>query len=83
MKKDNTAVVLMHDQNEEKINSMQIKLNSRDADLVKMENLLLEMHRKMDDLKHEKHAAEAESKQSVKINCELESELKLVRQEAS
>lgn len=62
---------------------MQIKLNARDADLVKMENLLLEMHRKMDDLKHEKHSAESEAKQTIKINAELESELKLVRQEAS
>jgi hypothetical protein len=44
-----------------------------------MENLLLEMHRKMDDLKHEKHTAESETKQAVKINAELESELKLVR----
>jgi len=33
----------------------------------------------MDDLKHEKHTAESETKQAVKINAELESELKLVR----
>jgi len=41
----------------EEMNSLQIKLNIRDADMSRLENLLIEMHKKMDDVKCE--AAEA------------------------
>ena len=35
----------------EELNSLQVKLNIRDADMSRLENLLLEMHRKMDTVK--------------------------------
>ena len=82
LEKDDTASLLLKDKYKDKVNSMQIKLNQREADLQKMENLLLEMHRKMDDLKSERLASQAEAKQAVKINAELETELKVVRSDA-
>ena len=48
-----------------------------------MENLLLEMHRKMDDLKSERITAQGEAK-IASIRCsELEAEIKFVKQETS
>ena len=82
LQKDDTASLLLKDKNKEKINSMQIKLNQKESDLSKMENLLLEMHKKMDELKQERTNAQSEAKHAVKITAELESELKVVRQEA-
>ena len=48
-----------------------------------MENLLLEMHKKMDELKSERNNADTEAKMAVKNAAELESEIRYVKQESS
>ena len=56
----------------EEVNDLQIKLNIRDADMARMNNLLQEMHRRMDDIKQEAsdakiEATEADRAQSTAI----------------
>ena len=38
---------------DERSTSLQIKLNGKEAELERMENLLIEMHKKMDSLKED------------------------------
>ena len=52
---------------DERSQSLQIKLNVKEADMERMENLLIEMHKKMDDLKQEKYDADNECKETTKI----------------
>ena len=52
--------------NDEKSTSLQIKLNGKEAELERMENLLIEMHKKMDSVKEEQVAAEMECKEATK-----------------
>ena len=46
---------------------MQIRLNVKEADYERMEHLLIEMHKKMDELKQEKLDADVESKEASKL----------------
>ena len=51
---------------------MQIKLNVKESDLERMENLLIEMHKKMDELKQERYDADIEVKEITKSMNRLE-----------
>ena len=51
---------------DDRSNSLQIKLNVKEADMERMENLLIEMHKKMDDLKIEKNDSDVECKETTK-----------------
>lgn len=68
--------------NDEKSTSLQIKLNGKEAELERMENLLIEMHKKMDTVKEEQVAAEIECKETTKSYLRLEKELEVVQQDA-
>lgn len=48
-----------------------------------MEALLIEMHKKMDDLKQERITAQGEAKIAETKSSELEAEIKFVKMEAS
>ena len=52
--------------NDEKSTSLQIKLNVKEAELERMENLLIEMHKKMDSVKEEEVAAQMECKEATR-----------------
>jgi hypothetical protein len=52
-----------------------VRLNIKDADASKMENLILEMHKKMDDLKQERIDAQMEAKLAEKHLYQINSQL--------
>ena len=66
------------DGNDEKSTSLQIKLNGKEAELERMENLLIEMHKKMDSIKEEQVAAEMESKEATRSLLRMEKDLEVV-----
>ena len=68
--------------NDEKSTSLQIKLNGKEAELERMENLLIEMHKKMDSVKEEQVAAEMECKEATKSQLRMEKDLEVVQQDA-
>jgi hypothetical protein len=55
--------------------SILIKLNAKEEDMQRMENLILEMHGKMDTLIQERKDAQFEAKESYKATVAAESEL--------
>lgn len=57
---------------DERSQSLQIKLNVKEADYERMENLLIEMHKKMDEMKQERYDAEIETKEATKSLNRLE-----------
>ena len=50
---------------------MQIRLNGKEAELERMENLLIEMHKRSDELKQEKMDADLEAKETTRTNTRL------------
>lgn len=67
---------------EDKTNSLQIQLNKREADLQKMETVLLEMHGKTDVLSQEKKDAVFEAKEAYRAQFEAERRLESLLVEA-
>ena len=51
---------------DERSQSLQIRLNVKEADMERMENLLIEMHKKTDELKHERYDADLECKETTR-----------------
>ena len=58
---------------------MQIKLNVKESDLERMENLLIEMHKKMDELKQERYDADVEVKEITKSMNRLEKDHEILQ----
>ena len=68
---------------DERSTSLQIKLNGKEAELERMENLLIEMHKKMDSLKEDQINAEMECKEATKGQLRMEKDLEVVQQDAN
>ena len=68
---------------DERSTSLQIKLNGKEAELERMENLLIEMHKKMDSLKEDQINAEMECKEATKSQLRMEKDLEVVQQDAN
>ena len=64
--------------NDDKSTSLQIKLNGKEAELERMENLLMEMHKKMDTVKEEQVTAEMECKEATRSQLRMEKDLEVV-----
>ena len=64
---------------DERSTSLQIKLNGKEAELERMENLLIEMHKKMDAIKEDQVNAEMECKEAVKSQLSMEKDLEVVQ----
>jgi len=67
---------------DEQTQSLQIKLNVKEADLERMEHLLIEMHKKMDELKQERYDAELEAKEATKSLNRLEKDHEVLQQDS-
>ena len=63
---------------DERSTSLQIKLNGKEAELERMENLLIEMHKKMDTIKEDQVNAAIECKEAVKSQLRMEKDLEVV-----
>ena len=57
---------------------MQIRLNVKEAEMERMENLLIEMHKKMDEVKQERVDADFESRGATKSLNRLEKDYELL-----
>ena len=68
---------------DERSTSLQIKLNGKEAELERMENLLIEMHKKMDAIKEDQVNSEMECKEAVKSQLRMEKDLEVVQQDAN
>lgn len=64
---------------DERSQSLQIKLNVKESDLERMENLLIEMHKKMDELKQERYDADVEVKEITKSMNRLEKDHEILQ----
>ena len=64
---------------DERSQSLQIKLNVKEADMERMENLLIEMHKKMDEMKQEKLDADTECKETTKSMNRLQKDFELLQ----
>jgi len=58
---------------------LQIRLNVKEADLERMENLLIEMHKKTDELKQERYDAELEAKEMTNSLTRLQKDHELLQ----
>lgn len=61
---------------------MQIQLNKKEADIQRMEAILIEMHNKMDLIMQEKKDAVFEAKEAFKAQFEAERKLEILLVEA-
>lgn len=61
---------------------MQIQLNKKEADIQRMEAILIEMHNKMDLITQEKKDAVFEAKEAFKAQFEAERKLEILLVEA-
>ena len=64
---------------DERSTSLQIKLNGKEAELERMENLLIEMHKKMDAIKEDQVNSEMECKEATKSYLRMEKDLEVVQ----
>lgn len=67
---------------DEKSQSLQIKLNVKEADMERMESLLIEMHKKMDELKQDKYDADVECKEATKQMNRIEKDFEVLQQDS-
>lgn len=63
---------------DERSQSLQIKLNVKEAEMERMEHLLIEMHKKMDELKQERADADLESKESNRSYNRVQKDFELL-----
>lgn len=61
--------------------SLEIKLNKREAELERMEKLLMDLHKQIDSLKSDKQAADEEAKSNFKSIVKLDKEMEVHRHE--
>ena len=67
---------------DERSQSLQIRLNVKEAEMERMENLLIEMHKKMDEVKQERADADLESKESTKSKNRIEKDYEILQEDA-
>ena len=63
---------------DERSQSLQIKLNVKEAEMERMENLLIEMHKKTDELKQERSDADLEAKESTRAKTRIEKDYEVL-----
>ena len=67
---------------DERSQSLQIKLNAKAADMERMENLLIEMHKKTDEQKQEKFDSDLECKEATRSMNRIQKDFELLQQDA-
>ena len=67
---------------DERSQSLEIKLNGKAADLERMEQLLIEMHKKTDELKQERADADLNCAEATRSLTRLEKDHELLQQDA-
>ena len=64
---------------DERSQSLQIKLNVKESDMERMEQLLIEMHKKMDEVKQEKISADFEAKEATREFTRIQKDFELLQ----
>ena len=64
---------------DERSQTLQIRLNVKEADMERMENLLIEMHKKMDEMKQDKMNADFECKETTKTMNRIQKDFEILQ----